>query len=689
MRRREIASALLSSAAGAAALSKCAAAHNRATPRYPRTTAEKNAHVVPYDPELPPGRVDRYIDADSSTAAVANGFTCAAAQAQRPGGSPVAIASPLVLDANVILPINAPIAFSGAGMVTIPSGMTLTIQGPMCGPKTQIFQANGPGVAQGAVIFTQSAGPAVFPEWWGCRADSSPSLIGTDNTQPLAACIAAAAGGALQVGLLPIVLSDGYYLTGNQLLPPATCIRGAGRGQSGFVAAPGTRGQASGMSAGAWFTDTGSASKIILEDFAMYGQYLTCPNMVYALRLGYNGTQHGTEGYLRGLWIRDCACSAKGNRSGFQCDINGNVGFYDLLSIYCNNRAGQSGLRITGAANICSKLVSVAAGSPLTGLMPTYGIYLNGPGTQIHGMEIEAVSNHAIALSIQANSDINGVVFSLADHDIVANTGKLDHIWEVGANATAWKVTGVNYLFVAGTGDGIVMSGNARRADGTYFGGNATGIAAYRRWDASAAYEPGNLVAYAGNHYQCVTKNEGEAPPNMTCWVREAPDRNGGNGNYFSETCGLRSQTFTLHIRGGGRIQHRISAPGEARSAFANLISDATSAFKDTPAGPDATTAMSYGGKIGSAQTNVFWLDTPNQASAAYTDALAMVSFNSTAIPLLVQGSITEVNIAGLSRHRLNIAFYTATSSAPIPITALLASPSQEVAVVFKGSLSP
>jgi hypothetical protein len=789
MRRRDLSRALFISAAGAATLfSKRAEAQTYTAPRYAQTAAETAAGVTPYNTNFPPGQVDRYIHTSSPMETVANAFTYAGAQAQQAGGSPVLIGTLLTLNASVMLPVNVPIIFSGTGTITIPSGVVLTLQGPMFGARTQVFQANGPNATpspQGTVVFTQSAGPEVYPEWWGCHADSTGGVAGTDNTQPLQACLIAAAGGSgVNIGLLPVVLSDGYYLTGNQLLPLATCIRGTGRAQCGFIALAGTSGQASGLSAGAWFTDTGNAEKIILQDFAMYGNYANCPNIVYGLRLGYNlSGQHGTEGYLRGLWIRDCACYKSGYLNGFQCDINGNVGYYDLITTYCNNQIGQSGLRIAGAGNLCSKFESQAVGSPAptpsawssttpylvnaivsysgsyyycvaanTGQVPTnatywtftslntintYGICIMAPATQISGCEVEGPSNYAIPLSIQANADIDGVFFSLQGYNSMENTGVLDHIWEIGPSVTSWKVTGVNYI-TAGTT--TITGGNAMRADGTYFGGNASGSATY---SPSTPYHPKSVVTYGGNSYICTLANTGtgHTPPNLTYWflypgytyttwsnttayVVGAIVTNGtnyyiciaantgqllsnttywslytaevtatsqytGDGNYFSETSGLRSQTFSLHIKSvSGVIQHRISEANGNPTAFATLINESTSNFNNTPVGSDSSTAMNFGGKIGSGSTNTFWLDTPDQQSVAYTDALAILSYNTSSTAVQVQGAVSKITINGLIRYRLNIEFWQATGGAAVPIATLLSS-GYEVIVTFKGSLSP
>ena len=572
MRRRDVLSALLASAAAPAQRSR-ALAPSRAAGIYPQTAAERGAGIVPIDTACSPGRPDRYsANKLPGITDMREGFDIAARQALRAGGAPVQIGSVLALGSSVTLPVNAPVVFTGSGLIDIATGVSLTIKGPMFGARIQVFNANG-NASSGAVVLAGSAGPEVYPEWWGCHADSSPGRVGTDNTEALAACITAAAGGAgLNVGLVPIALSAGYYSTGNQVLPPATCIRGVGRAQCGFIASPGTAGQPSGNSAGAWFTDNGNAAKIILEDFALYAQHSDCPYMVYALRLGYNGVNHGTEGYLRGLWIRDCACFS----NGFQCDIAGDVGMYDLLSIYCNNLFQQSGIRFMGGAgNMCSQLVSMAAGgenappwepgetyvpgrfanfggrnylcaarntnippptpgfwSAYTRRPQTYAVYLDSPAMVIAGMEIEAPASGAVALSIQQNADISGVLFSLADG------AALDHVWELGPSATHWRMAGVNFAN-GRANSALVRGGNARRADGSFFAGNATGQGV--AWSASVRYCAGQIVNHLDVVYLCMVANLGRPPPNAAYWnvyiadVRRQPQK-AGEGDWFSDS---------------------------------------------------------------------------------------------------------------------------------------------------------
>jgi hypothetical protein len=353
---------------------------------YPQTAAERAAGVAVVNYALPPGQLDRYLtNLIPGTTAMDAGLVSAIAQAQQSGGSPVLFASPYAFANTNTIPSGVPSQALFGTNIQVASGQTLKINGPFTASLVQVF-SNNPSL--GTVIFGQGSVQDAYFEWWGAIANSTPLSPGTDCSAAITAAIIACSSGSLShnvgVGIVSIHLASGFYLTGNQILTPALTMRGTGRKTSGFIAKSGTSGLspvtvtagsfvvgvtytivsvgttsftaigassntvgasfvATGVGSGsgtayatnqgAWFYDNGNAAGIILEDFAMYGISASCPNMQFALRLGYY-TPHGSEGYLRGLWIRDCACYNPGSFPGFHLDVNGNVGFYDLISIY-------------------------------------------------------------------------------------------------------------------------------------------------------------------------------------------------------------------------------------------------------------------------------------------------------------------------------------------------------------------
>jgi hypothetical protein len=707
MHRRDVSRALFASAVGTVAAPAASEAQTCAPPRYPQTLAERQAGVIPTNESLRPGNVDRYFvnDIPGSTDAT-SAFASAIRQAQQVSpsgdaiGAPVTVNGPLAIDDSVTIPaaggasIGATVLLEiNSGSIRIADSKTLQINGAFSAPRIACF------VGKGCVAFGAGTCQEAYPEWWGARADSAPGLagtigkVGTDCTRAINAALLACAGGInVEVGLIPLRLAAGYYLCGNVTLYPASCVRGMGREVSGVLAASSAGSDGSVY----WWTDNGSAAKIILEDFAMYGCYAVASRVNTLCRLGYGTTPFGSEGYLRGMWFRDCASSG----GGWALDVQGNVGFFDLISIYGNSLPGQNLLRLggRGAANMFSKIALLGAGPDCA------SFHCDGPATSIEGLEIEAPastttaagSKHALYLG--NNTVIHGLTLSGADQTV------RDAWIEFGAACTAWEITGVNFFFNT-NGTALVTHGNARRADGSYFGGKALAV---RGWKATVAYLPGNIVGHGGCCWTCrlphvssrssqppsatywelysdgyapstweakqaypvgsiVAASDGynyigirdsvaQAPPDPTYWARFVPEPRPltAQGNWSSENDGRRPQGFTLRIRndGAGVLRHQISEAGGATRGTGLAIKNVTPAFSITPVGPDESVALVAGGKIGSPSRELFWLDTPNQ-SLTDTSGVACVSLNSTGIPLNVVASVVNAAIHGANANRL------------------------------------
>ena len=422
----------------------------------PATPAEVAAGIVVVAAQYAPGQLNRYlVNAAPGATPMDAALASAIAQAQQTGGAPVTVADRTLLANNATVPAGVPLHFTGNGSVTLTTGKTLTINGPFFStPTRQVFLNAQAG--QGAVIFAQGTCEKAYAEWWGAKADSTLASPGTDCTAAIAACITATSGGAgLNIGLIPIQLLAGYYLTGNQVFTPASIVRGVGRKECGYIAKTGT--------SGIWLTDNGNAAGIIMEDFAQYAQSATCPTMTDLIKFGYGVVGvHGSEGYLKGLWPRDCACYG----GGWHLDIKQNIGFYDLISVYGNaaQSAGSNLVRIQGVGGMASKIVALGAGAN------AYSAYLNSAGIQVTGLEIEApnsCSSSFAPLSIQQNAFLNGVVISANNS---ANT-TFDHLWEVGASATTWR-NDVQLFQATGAFMATVTNGNGYNiAKNSYFGG--------------------------------------------------------------------------------------------------------------------------------------------------------------------------------------------------------------------------
>ncbi|MES2903547.1 MAG: hypothetical protein V4696_05115 [Pseudomonadota bacterium] len=506
--------------------------------------------------------------------------------------------------ANSTIPATCALRIEGGAVVTVSSAITLTASGAFSCERRQCFSGAG------KVVFAASSPVVLAPEWWGATPDAVIDGTGTDSTAAILACIAASTDTGLAGGVAihPIDFAGGNYLISNIVWPVASTVRFSGIHVTNFIVKTGTT--------GAVMTDGGSAAKITFRGgFAIYARGLA--GITYGLRLGNNGTQFGTEGYIESVWVRDVS----GASAVWGIDINGNVGkFGDLIAQSCT-----SGVRINGSANMVDKLVCYA---------PTVvGVDLDL--IDVQSMEIEAPGDSCVPLKLTGNASIDGLTISLA------NGTTISHLIEIGAGATVWKWTPF-YLAFGDTPAGITVSnGNFKRADGTYFGGNAT----------------------AGSR--------------------------DGEGNYSSNEAGQRLQCFTLTVvNTAGTLQHKITDPSVAAATnFAAKITGASATLGNTPTGADSSTAMATGGKIGSASSSIFWLDTRVQKVG---DALvsAFVQANSSGTALSVSAGFASLNINGVTRNRLYFQLLNATTGDAFALTTVNIASGKLVQINFMGYLA-
>jgi hypothetical protein len=281
-------------------------------------------------------------------------------------------------------------------------------------------------------------------------------------------------------------------------------------------------------------------------------------------------------------------------------------------------------LIIGGSANVCRGLISLGA-------LGQYGVWLGG--CTVSGLEIEANASGTVPLHLESNVSIQGLTISLAPGT------EFDHLWEIGNHASNWIIGNLAYDVKLPV---TVVGGNAKRADGTYFAGNISG------------------------------------PPGTPT----------GQGSYSSESAGQRLQSFTLRIANvGGTLMHRITGPSGSATNFSSAFRGASSAFTVTPNGPDGSSAFAAGGKIGFASPSVFWLDTPPQRVA---DALglAVVSLNTTGVPLNVVGAIAPIEIAGVAHPRLLLQVTHALTGGAVPLNSTTFGPEGVLQFSWQGWLS-
>lgn len=488
------------------------------------------------------------------------------------------IASAVSLAANSTVPTTTTLRFERGGVITT-TGYTLNVNGPFVSPRAQCIAGTG------KIVFGAASSVVLLPEWWGVKGDAAiDGSSGTDSTAGANACIAASTDTGLVSGVAihAIEWGAGNFLIGNLVWPAASTATFAGHEVCNFIVKTGT--------VGIVMTDNGNAAKLHLRGgFAIYARSVA--GLTYGTRFGYNGVQFGVEGDIGDVWVRDL----NGAAAVWGIDVNGNVGkFGDLMAYSCTR-----GVRIAGVANMATTIIAYAptiAGVDLT-------------LTAADGIEIEAPANGCVPLKFTGNASVRNLILSLA------NGTTIPHLVELGASATTWNIDGFNLAF-GNTPAGITVSGgNMKRADGTFFGGNAT----------------------AGSR--------------------------DGEGNYSSNSAGQRLQCFMLTIaNNGGVIQHKITDPGaNGATNFAAKISGASATFANTVNGADGSTAMTSGGKIGSATASIFWLDTPDQKQA---DSLlaASVQSNSSGAALTVIAGFASISINGVTRNRLYFQLLNATT---------------------------
>ena len=81
----------------------------------------------------------------------------------------LAITNVQVVASNVSVPANVTLFFTGAGQLSINTGVTVTLNGPIRAPRQRIFVYNGTGVV--SIGHNQREQAVVYPEWWGAIND--------------------------------------------------------------------------------------------------------------------------------------------------------------------------------------------------------------------------------------------------------------------------------------------------------------------------------------------------------------------------------------------------------------------------------------------------------------------------------------------------------------------------------------
>jgi hypothetical protein len=89
------------------------------------------------------------------------------------------------LTTNLTIPATQTLVMDQGSLITIPNGLTLTINGPFQAGRYQVFNCTGTG----NVVFGSGATQHIYPEWWGAVNSAT-----VDDSAPVLAAIIAAQG---------------------------------------------------------------------------------------------------------------------------------------------------------------------------------------------------------------------------------------------------------------------------------------------------------------------------------------------------------------------------------------------------------------------------------------------------------------------------------------------------------------
>lgn len=145
--------------------------------------------------------------------------------------APITIAKPVRINSNLTVPATVTLSFEGSGYLSVDSGKTLTILGPVMAPVGQIFAGTG------TVAFTgNSHAGDIYPHWWGALGDNLADDTAAFNKAKV----------AMSAGRFRLRLPTGRYYITDEILFELDRVNIVGDGQQATVIrfSPGTSGKA-------------------------------------------------------------------------------------------------------------------------------------------------------------------------------------------------------------------------------------------------------------------------------------------------------------------------------------------------------------------------------------------------------------------------------------------------------------
>jgi len=126
-------------------------------------------------------------------------------------------------------------------------------------------------------------------------------------------------------------------------------------------------------------------------------------------------------------------------------------------------------------------------------------------------------------------------------------------------------------------------------------------------------------------------------------------------------------QVFLFAIKNdGGTLKHAFFVNGNLGTAAALIdkINGASGTLTASPTGSDASTAMANGGKISSADTSRFILDTGAITDQASSTGIVGVVTTDTGTAVAVELQVENIDVNGTARNRIILRFKNQTSGA-------------------------
>jgi hypothetical protein len=435
----------------------------------------------------------------------------------------------------------------------------------------------------------------------------------------------------------------------NIIVPAGQTFFGAGVNVSNLIALSGAT--------GTMCTDNNDAAKTIVQGLSFYCNGPStgnCTNYTAGFQMGKTAP-FGTEGYIGEIQVRDLPSGTPGF-AGF--DVTGNVGEFGNLYLL-----STGGLQILGTANMVKQVENVdAQGFQILG---TTIVGANLGDCNIEAMEVEAPGNYTtggsapgdtpvnnftagiIPFYFSGNVSINALWLSLSD----SNNPIYESMILIGPSCTTWNVNNLKLYYqplkLAAINGGIFE-------------------------DSSGNFFPGNSASASG-----VGSHAGEG----SFWSGLF------NAGPVSTVKQQQIQSFTLRVANLATvINHLIGAAGSPTTAsnFVTQISGALNTYTPTPTGPDASTPFAAGGKIGSVESNTFYLNTAGQTVG---DALlhANITSNTTSTAYQIIAAFQSADIAGAIATRLSFSLINPATGVAVSWATALSGASTYIDVTFLG----